>query len=107
MENITLGEISIALIFMVSFIGAIEYFLVKINKRIEKILEPVKNEIKNVELSSLKADLTNFINDIEMGVFKTHIQKLNAREAYDRYIELGGDSYIHDHMEEIKKEGKL
>ena len=36
MENITLGEISIALIFMVSFIGAIEYFLVKINKRIER-----------------------------------------------------------------------
>ena len=58
-------------------------------------------------LSSIKTDLVNFINDVENGIEKSDIQKLNAHELYDRYKVLGGNSYVHDHFEKLLKEGKI
>ena len=117
-ENITLGQAAIALAFLVSFIGsilAIYRYAKSINK---KILEPINNKldkmdkdhlkmIENLEMSSIKTDLVNFINDIEHGVQKSQIQRMNAHELYDRYSKLGGNSYVHDHWEKLVKEGKI
>lgn len=63
--------------------------------------------IENLEMSSIKTDLVNFINDIEHGVQKSQIQRMNAHELYDRYSKLGGNSYVHDHWEKLIKEGKI
>ena len=109
---------SIALAFLVSFIGsvlAIFKYAKSINK---KILKPINDKldkmdevhlkmIENLEMSSIKTDLVNFINDIEHGVQKSQIQRMNAHELYDRYSKLGGNSYVHDHWEKLIKEGKI
>lgn len=106
------------LAFLVSFIGsilAIYKYAKSINK---KILEPIDRKldkmdkdhlkmIENLEMSSIKTDLVNFINDIEHGVPKSQIQRMNAHELYDRYSKLGGNSYVHDHWEKLVKEGKI
>lgn len=63
--------------------------------------------ISPLELSCIKTDLVNFINDVEDGVTKSEIQKLNAHELYDRYTKLGGNSYVHEHWEQLKKEGRI
>ena len=51
--------------------------------------------------------LVNFINDVELGNEKSQIQKQNAYELYDRYKELGGNSYVHDRWEKLIKAGKI
>lgn len=71
------------------------------------LVEPTNKKIESFELSSIKTDLVNFINDVENGLDKSDIQKLNAHELYDRYKELGGNSYVHDHFEKLLKEGKI
>ena len=71
------------------------------------LVEPTNKKIEAFELSSIKTDLVNFINDMESGVEKSDIQKLNAHELYDRYKILGGNSYVHDHFEKLLKEGKI
>lgn len=63
--------------------------------------------INPLELSSIKTDLVNFINDVEHNTPKSQIQKLNAHELYDRYTKLGGNSYVHEHWEKLLKEGKI
>ena len=67
----------------------------------------VTKKIEDFELSSIKTDLVNFINDAENGIEKSDIQRLNAHELYDRYKKLGGNSYVHDHFERLLKEGKI
>ena len=71
------------------------------------LVEPTNKKINEFELSSIKTDLVNFINDIEGGVTKSEIQKLNAHELYTCYSKLGGNSYIHEHWESLTKEGKI
>lgn len=117
-ENITLGQIGVWLAFIVTFIGSILAILRYAKQVNNKILEPLneklnvmdKEHLKKIELlelNSIKTDLVNFINDVEHNVPKSQIQKLNAHELYDRYSELGGNSYVHDHWEKLKREGKV
>lgn len=71
------------------------------------LIDPTNKKMEALELSSVKTDLVNFINDMEHNVPKSQIQKLNAHELYDQYTKLGGNSYVHDHWEKLLKEGKI
>ena len=107
MENITLGQISNILEFLVEFVGLLITVSIAFKKIMKKQLESINTKVDALELASIKTDLANFINDVEMGIFKTHIQRLNAHELYDRYTDLGGNSYIHEHWDKLLKEGKI
>lgn len=71
------------------------------------LINPINRKIDGLEKETIKTDLVNFINDIEGGVTKSEIQKLNAHELYTCYSKLGGNSYIHEHWESLTKEGKI
>ncbi len=118
MENISLGQIAAIITFASIFIGAITGFITFSKSFINKILNPLNQKIdrlekvsmdsrNNIELELIKMILVNFINDVELGVDKTPIQKKNAYELYDRYIALGGNSYVHDRWEKLMQEGKI
>lgn len=107
MESITLGQVSATLAFLVGLISSIKYIFSLFSKRIDKILNPLVKRIDDLELQSIKTDLTNFISDVEHNVPKSQIQRLNAHELYDRYTTLGGNSYIHEHWEQLLKKGKI
>lgn len=107
MESITLGQVSATLAFLVGLISSIKYIFSLFSKRIDKILNPLVKRIDDLELQSIKTDLTNFISDVEHNVPKSQIQRLNAHELYDRYTTLGGNSYIHEHWENLLKNGKI
>ena len=110
MENITLGQVLIGLVFILSLINNIKSIYKEIqnpiDKKIEKAIKPLKKEISNLELSSIKTDLVNFMSMAESNTI-TNEQKLNAYELYDRYCKLGGNSYIHDKWENLRKERKI
>ena len=106
MENITLGQVAIALGFLVSLIGSIEFISARLKKQVDKTLEPINKKIDKLELNSIKTDLVNFMSNAEIGNV-TPEQKINAHELYDNYCKMGGNSYIHDKWEKLKKEGKL
>ncbi len=118
MENITLGQIAAIITFLSIFIGAITAIITFSKSFISKILVPINEKIdhlesassmgrNNIELELIKIILINFINDIEQGVLKTPVQKRNAYELYDRYVSLGGNSYVHDKWEELIREKKI
>lgn len=71
------------------------------------LINPINKKIDGLEKETIKTDLVNFINDIEGGIQKSEIQKLNAHELYTCYSKLGGNSYIHEHWELLSKEGKI
>lgn len=117
MENITLGEIAKVLAFVVGIIGSVLYLkkgTVKgLSKVINEELEPIKKEIKEVKeetaknnLSSIKTDLINLMELADKGTISTE-QKIRSYELYDYYSQHGGNSYVHDKWEKLKKEGKI
>lgn len=116
-ENITLGEIAKGLAFVVSLIGSVVYLkkgtIKGLSKVIDNQLEPIKAEIKGLKeetsknnLSSIKTDLINLMELADKKEISLE-QKLRAYELYDFYSEHGGNSYVHDKWEKLKKEGKL
>lgn len=106
MENITLGQISDAVIFIVALIGGIGALYGLLMKGIKTQLEPINEELHNEKMSRLKSDLTTFMYLAETGVISNE-QRILAHEEYDIYVENKGNSYIHDKFESLHKEGKI
>lgn len=110
MENITLGQVLIGLVFIMSLISNAKNLIKEVknpfDKKIQKALEPIRDDINHLEMSSIKTDLVNLMCLAEQSQL-THEQKLIAHELYDRYKEKGGNSYIHDEWERLKRENKI
>lgn len=128
MENITLGQVAGALAFLVLLVGNIKSlikdFKNPIDKRLEKILEPINKKIddlekklddmekehmkklSNIELESIKNDLVNYMNLADKGMVTLKTKK-DMYVLYDEYRKHGGNSYIHDEWKRLKKEGKI
>lgn len=106
MENITIGEIIGAVILIGGFIGSYSKIKGVITDTISKTLQPINNKIDNLELSSTKTDLVNFMSQVENGQVSTE-QIENAYQLFDRYEKLGGNGFIHSKWEKLKKEGKI
>lgn len=106
MENITLNDVAKVLAFIVGILGSIAYLKNALTKSVDKTLQPINKKIDNLELSSIKTDLVNFMSEAENGRVSSE-QVQNAYQLYDRYEELGGNGFIRSKWERLKKEGKI
>lgn len=106
MENLTLGQIAKVLAFIVALIGSIAYLKKTIVNAFDKLLEPIRKEIKANNLSNIKTNLINFMELADKKEISSE-QKLISYELYDDYCQHGGNSFVHDKWEKLKKEGKL
>lgn len=118
MENITIGQISTFVAFLGAFIGGIIYLYSLANKSATKwlksCLKPLEDKIDNldkktdnVDLDSCKNYLVRFLADVEQDNTVDEIEKERFYEVYSHYTKKGGNSYIHDKVEKLKKENKL
>jgi len=100
-----LGTIIVSLI---TAVGTIVNTVIskKTNKKVDCIAEIRKDFNKHL-LDADKTNLINFLSELEHGVKKSDIQIKRAYEIYERYTENGGNSYVHDKWEEVKKNGLL
>lgn len=118
MENITLGQIMVALGIITTLIGGIVYIKQSLDKIIKKVfetelkpindkLDDMRNQIKTVDIESCKNYLVRSLADFESGqqVGETEIERF--WEQYEHYTKQGGNSYIHRKVEQLKSEGKL
>ena len=106
MDNITLGQIFDTVIKIGAVIGALGGLYALIMKGFDERLQPIKDDIRDEKKERLKSDLTTFLFLAEHGELSND-QKLRAHEEYDMYIKMGGNSWVHDRFEILKKEGKI
>ncbi len=117
MENITLGAIAKSLAFIIALIGSVVYLkkgtIKGLSKVIDNQLEPIKADIQTLKeetsknnLSSIKTDLINFMELADKKEISQE-QKIRSYELYDFYCTHGGNSYVHDKWERLRKEGKI
>lgn len=119
MENITLGQISVALLFIIGLIGSMCTLANYLKKVLEKTFRPTNDKIDKMEKTlSSKIDKVdknatmNYIvrcfNDVDRGISLDSASKMRLKDQYEHYVrDLNGNTYIHDEYERLKKEGKL
>lgn len=118
MENITIGQISVVISFLVAFISGIGILLNYTKKALKSLfkeeLEPIKEEvsknnklIQEVDMNSTKNYLSKCFNDLRKGQDISEANMQRIYEQMEHYEKLGGNSYIHKEFEDLKKEGLL
>ena len=118
-QDITLEEISIAILFIVGLIGGVNYLKNAIKDALQKLLEDqfkdvnkklddLQKNITKLDTQSTKNFLVRYLADIERedNIFDTERQRF--WEEYDHYTDdLGENSYIKEWVGKLKKDGKL
>ena len=118
MDNITLGDIANVLIFVAGVItagGVIAGFMSKrFGKVMSEQLQPLNdkidlltNSVDGVSMENCKNFLVSRISEMESGKKLDKVVEERFWENYDHYTQLGGNSYIHTAVENLKKQGKL
>lgn len=118
MENITIGQISVTIAFIVALIGGCKYIVTDISKIMDKALKPTNDKIdklevkltdriKDTDLNSTKNFLVAKLQEVKAGQQLDDITTQRFWEQYQHYTNLGGNSYIMNEVDKLKKEGKL
>lgn len=106
MNDITLGEISNLMVWIVGFGGSTVAIITAVKKAISKSFEPINKKIDTVDMNATKNFLVRCLADIERhGI--DDVTKVRFYEQYEHYEKMGGNSYIKSEVERLKKEGKL
>lgn len=129
MENVTLGQIAVALAFLVGLATAAAYIhkLVKgwiktslkeeftglnekfdgFKKEITANMDSLKQQLHDVDIESCKNYLVGFLADVDQGQPVDEIERERFWEEFQHYESKGGNSYIHRKVEQLKSEHKL
>lgn len=118
MENITIGQISTFLGFLVVLVGSVLTLLKYAKKGLKSALndefEPIKQELstldKKITLNTLNQDknfLTKCFDDLGNGVPISETTRERIFECMKDYRGNGGNSYIEHRFNTLKKDGLL
>ena len=118
METVTIGQIGLAITFLVGLITGIGFLSKQmkswITKSMKEPLDTIKTDIKSinerineVDKNACKNFLVARLSEIEQGNQLEEIESERFWEQYQHYIEIGGNSYIKRKVEQLIKEGKL
>ncbi len=112
MDNVTLGQISNIMLWVIGFGTATFTIVSAVKKAIASAFKPIDKKIDNVDLNATKNFLVRCLADLDRhGI--DDVTRLRFYEQYEHYSKpkseggLGGNSYIKDEVERLKKEGKL
>lgn len=87
-----------------SFITAVTIICKLLKGAIEKGFEPIRHEIKMLDVNQCKNFLVTFLKAVEKGETMDEVETQRAYEVYDHYVkDLQGNSYIHAKWEKLMK----
>lgn len=125
MEQITLGQIGIAVGFLVALIAgvnalkksikewlnsALKENFDRVDKRfdgLDKRLDGLEKRLDSVDTENCKNYLVTFLAEAARGEMKDETELQRFWEEYEHYQKLGGNSYIRNKVEELKGQRKL
>lgn len=87
--------------------GEIQGSIKDTEKAIKADIMKVRNSLSDETLNRCKVDLINVMSRVQNGASITEEERRILIEEKEQYNKLGGDSYVDDMFERLKKEGKL
>ena len=87
--------------------GDIQKSIKDTEKNLKADITKVRNSLSDETLSRCKVDLINIMSRVQNGYVLTEEERRILIEEKSQYNKLGGNSYVDDMYERLKKEGKL
>lgn len=111
-QNLTLDEISVAVLFAAGLIGGIKYLKDTIKEAIEKILEDqfkgINEKLNTLDIQMTKNFLVRYLADVERENVIYDAENRRFWEEYDHYKDdLKQNSYVKKWVQDLEAEGKL
>lgn len=108
MEEITLGQIRDFMLWIIAFVTATFTIVKAVKKAIATGFQPIEKKIDKVDMNATKNYLVQQIGEIDRNGWIDGAAKVRFYEQMEHYEkDLHGNSYIHDEVNRLKKEGKL
>ena len=118
MGNITLNQIAAGMALLVALVTGGIYLFDRFKKGIEKILDDkfkalnariddIEGKIDRVDMETCKNFLVRFLADVENGTVILPQEDQRFWEEYKHYIDAGGNSYIQEWVDRLKKKELL
>lgn len=118
MENITIGQIAVAVAFVVALIGGLTSLKKLITKGIEDALKTkfesieksqkeILKRIEMVDLENCKNYIITYLSEAARGEQKDEIEIKRFYEELEHYYACGGNSYVRHKVEELQKKGLI
>jgi hypothetical protein len=107
MNEITLGQIQNWMVFLIAFIGAIFTIVKAVKNAISQAFEPINKRMDEIDMNATKNFLVQSLTDIDRNGFVDGVSKARLYEQYEHYQKLGGNSYIKDEFDRLKKQNKI
>ena len=119
MQNLTLEQISVAILFIVGLIGGVKYLGNVVKDAIQKLLEDqfkvvnkklddLNANMRSIDIQTSKNFLVRYLADVERGDPLFEQERERFWEEYDHYTDdLKENSYIKEWVARLKDEGKL
>lgn len=116
MEQITIGQIALAITFIVGLISGITYIRKHLQKwiadslrdqfaAVDTRIDKLENKIEGIDIATCKNFLVARLSELEKGFIWDEIEKERFFEQYEHYIKHGGNTYIKTKVEELKEKG--
>ena len=125
MEQITLGQIGLAITFIVGLISGISYIVKHVKKWVEDLKEQIsdslkdqftlfdkkiddlKSQMNDIDMETTKNFLVSMLSDLEKGIVWDDIETERFWEQYEHYTAKGGNTYIKTRVDKLKEKGIL
>jgi len=107
MNEITLGQIQTWMVFGIGFVGAILTIVKAVKDAVNKAFEPINKRMDEIDMNATKNYLVQALTDIDRNGFVDGVSKARLYEQYEHYQKLGGNSYIKDEFDRLKKQNKI
>jgi len=129
MGNLTFQWLSDNIVFIVGLAGGLYAIYKGIKAAIEKMLagefkslhdglgnlqaevkasdEALGVKIDKLDMHTCKNFIVRFLSDVERGSMITEPEKQRFFEEYDHYVNIGGNSYVKEWYERLRKKGLL
>ena len=125
MEQITIGQIAVAVAFIAALItggikikDAVKKWLEgllksqfdeqkKATDEVKKSVEELQRQLSIVDLENCKNYLVTYLAEVERGELKDPIESQRFWEEYQHYAEKGGNSYIKEKVAKLKQKNYL
>lgn len=118
MENITIGELSLGIAFLVSLISGGLFLHGQLKKYIgsqlkdefqgiNDRLDHIDGRLDVVDMEACKNYLVQFLSRVERDIAVDEIERERFYEQFAHYEKMGGNSYIKQKVNKLQAEGKL
>lgn len=118
MEQITLGQIGLAVTFIVGLIGGISYIKKHVQSWINETLrgqfasidakiQHLDDKMEGIDIATCKNFLVARLAEVEKGIPMDPIELERFWEQFEHYTKHGGNSYIQNKVDELKERGLL